>query len=371
MSRFLFDQIDDLEKRYRDAQNRNDAEAGWRILREAARIMYMLANRAEGRERASRLAKADGWVEKAQALKQEGSFPQKREPQKEASGEGEGGDKDFLLGEKPDVSFDDIAGLEEAKEEIRIRMVYPFTHPDIAERYGVRKGGGLLLYGPPGTGKTLMARAVAGEIEAAFYTVKPSEIMSKWVGEAEKNIEKLFQNARRNDKAVIFIDEVEALVPRRTGNVSSVMKRVVPQVLAELEGVGTTGEGALLFIGATNEPWSLDPAVLRPGRFDAKVYVGLPDFEARQRMLDIFLEGLPLAADVNLDTLAADLAGFSGADIRNVCQRTANAVFLEAVRSGDARDVTAADFEASLEALNPSVTAKELKRFETFRTGDR
>jgi transitional endoplasmic reticulum ATPase len=370
MSRFLFDQIDDLEARYRDARRRNDADAGWRILREAARIMYMLANRAEGRDREARLGRADAWVEKAAELKEKGAFPRRERPEKEAGEEEEGEKSDFLLGERPDVGFEDIAGLEDAKEEIRIRMVYPFTHPEIAQKYGIRKGGGLLLYGPPGTGKTLLARAVAGEIDAAFFTVKPSEIMSKWVGEAEQNIERLFKNAREHPRSVVFIDEVEALVPRRSGSQSSVMKRVVPQILAELEGIDKKSEGALLFIGATNEPWSLDPAVVRPGRFDAKVYVNLPDTAARLRMLTIFLGGKPLAVDVDTTDLAERLEGYSGADIRAVCEQTANAVFLEAVRTGEVRDIGAADFDRILGKIRPSVTAKELGKFEKFRMGE-
>ncbi len=370
MSRFLFDRIEDLEKRYAAAKNRNDAGEGWKILRESARVMYMLANRAEGGEREARIRKADAWMEKAVELKKAGTFPVKKEAKPEKEGpETEEKDKSFLLAERPDVTFDDIAGLDEAKEEIKIRMVYPFTHPETAKRYGVKKGGGLLLYGPPGTGKTMIARAVAGEIDAAFFTVKPSEIMSKWVGEAEQNIEKLFRNARQAGKAVVFIDEVEALVPKRSDNASTVMQRVVPQILAELEGVEKKEGGALLFIGATNEPWSLDVAVLRPGRFDAKVYVGLPDSKARRRMLDLFLEGKPLAPDVDPDALAASLEGFSGADIRNVCERTANAVFLEAVRTGVERDIGSADFTSTASLLAPSVTAKELAKFEKFRAG--
>ncbi len=369
MSRFLFDQIEDLERRFADAKRRGDAENAWKTLREAARVMYMLANRAEGKERASRVAKADAWMEKAMELRKAGAFPQKKAPPEKEGADDASKEKTFLLAEKPSVTFDDIAGLEEAKEEIRIRMVYPFTHPETAKHYGVRKGGGLLLYGPPGTGKTMIAKAVAGEIDAAFFTVKPSEIMSKWVGEAEQNVEKLFANAHEREKSVIFIDEVEALVPRRSDSSSTVMQRVVPQILSELEGVGKKEGGALLFIGATNEPWSLDVAVLRPGRFDAKVYVGLPELAARRKMLALFLAGKPLASDVDQDALAAALEGLSGADIRNLCEKTANTVFLEAVKSGVERDMTDADFRCVMATLSPSVSQKELARFEKFRAG--
>lgn len=262
--------------------------------------------------------------------------------------------------------FADVAGLEEVKEQIRLKLIYPFTHPDLAAQYGIRRGGGILLYGPPGTGKTLIARAVAGEVEAAFFAVKPSEIMSKWVGEAEQNIQKLFTAARAFDRAVIFIDEVEALVPKRRSSGSTVMQRVVPQILAELEGFDQSRPGALLFIGATNEPWSLDPAVLRPGRFDEKVYIGLPDDTARRRILELNLAGKPLADDVQMDALTAQLAGYSGADIANICRKACAIPFVEGVMTGDARTVEGEDFATVLGEVRPSVTADELAKYEAY-----
>ncbi len=256
------------------------------------------------------------------------------------------------------------------KEQIRLKLIYPFTHPEQAERFGVRRGGGILLYGPPGTGKTLIARAVAGEVDATFFSVKPSEVMSKWVGEAEQNVAHLFALARAEPRSVIFTDEIEALVPKRRSSRSTVMQRVVPQFLAELEGFDHhKDEGALLFIGATNEPWALDPAVMRPGRFDEKIYVPLPDFAARRRILALNLAQRPLDYAVDLDALAERLAGYSGADIVNVCRKACAIPFLEAVEEGVERDVGWGDFEAVLEEVKPSVSAKDLRRFEQFRDG--
>jgi SpoVK/Ycf46/Vps4 family AAA+-type ATPase len=196
---------------------------------------------------------------------------------KDAEGKGDD-DREFIPVERPSIRFADIAGLEDVKEDIRLKMIYPYTHPEFAARYRIRRGGGILLWGPPGTGKTMLARAVAGEIEAAFFTVKPSEIMSKWVGDSEHNVARLFSTAREHERSIVFIDEIEALIPARRDAQQGVMTRLVPQILAELEGFATADQNPILFIGATNEPWSLDPAVLRPGRFDEKVYVGLPDF---------------------------------------------------------------------------------------------
>jgi transitional endoplasmic reticulum ATPase len=277
----------------------------------------------------------------------------------------EGAASSWLVQEKPDVRFDDVAGLEDVKKQIQLKLIYPFSHPEQAQRYGIRSGGGILLYGPPGTGKTLIARATAGELDAHFFEAKPADLMSKWVGEAEQNVHRLFEAARACERAVIFLDEVEALLPKRRNSTSTVMQRVVPQFLAELEGFAGRSPNVLL-IGATNEPWSIDPAALRPGRFDEKIYVPLPDAAARRRILELNLSGRPLAPDVDLDELTARLERYSGADIVQVCLRAGTLAFLDAVERGVEREITWADFETALNEIRPSVTAKELERFERY-----
>jgi len=274
----------------------------------------------------------------------------------------------WLIVERPQVRFSDVAGLDEVKEQIRLRLVYPFQDPERAQRYGIRPGGGILLYGPPGTGKTLIAKAIAGEVDAAFFTVKPSEIMSKWVGEAEQNVAKLFEAARRFERSVIFIDEIEALLPQRHSTHSTVMQRVVPQFLQELEGFSGRPRN-LLFIGATNEPWSLDPAAVRPGRFDEKIYIPLPDFPARRRILELHLKDRPLSPEVDLDELARRLDGYSGADIVAVCEKACAAAYLDAMETGIDRQVLWKDFSKALEEVHPSVSPKTIKAFEEFRFG--
>jgi transitional endoplasmic reticulum ATPase len=196
--------------------------------------------------------------------------------------------------------------------------------------------------------------------------VKPSEILSKWVGEAEKNIEDLFEQARSQPVSVIFIDEIDALAPRRSESSSPVMARLVPQILAEMEGFAGDGESALLFLGATNEPWLLDPAILRPGRFDELLYVGLPDLPARRRLLEIHLGNRPLASDVDLGELAARLDGFSGADIRRICEEAASGAFLAAVAADADHPIGRADLLRALEGSAPSVSATALERYERY-----
>ncbi|MCX7671802.1 MAG: AAA family ATPase, partial [Anaerolineae bacterium] len=249
------------------AQEAGDFVRARNHLLQAARYMLEAAQRTDNPAvKKQRLAYAREFETRAQALEP------RIEAQKRAADAarraipeplGRADPSEWLVIERPDVRFDDVAGLEDVKQQIRLKLIYPFTHPEEAKRFGVRSGGGILLYGPPGTGKTLIAKAVAGELDAAFFTVKPSEIMSKWVGEAEQNVAALFNAARGYERAIIFIDEVEALLPRRNTD-STVMRRVVPQFLAELDGMAGRHPG-LLLIGATNVPWMLDDAALRPG----------------------------------------------------------------------------------------------------------
>jgi len=274
--------------------------------------------------------------------------------------------EDWIVREKPNVRFDDIAGLDEVKEEIRLKMLYPFQHPELARKYGISVGGGVLLFGPPGTGKTMFAKAIACELDATMFVISPAQIMSKWVGEAEQNVKKLFDAAKAEPKAVIFMDEVEALVPRRRESQSTVMTRVVPQILQELEGFDRKAGRALMFLGATNEPWSLDPAMLRPGRLDAKIYVPLPDAPARFKLFEIYLGKRPLADDVDFAKLVEATDGYSGADIKALAERSAQRPFLESVAGGEARNIMLADVLAVIAEQPPSVNRRDLAKFEQW-----
>jgi transitional endoplasmic reticulum ATPase len=274
--------------------------------------------------------------------------------------------EDWIVREKPNVHFTDIAGLDEVKEEINLKMLYPFQHPELAQRYGISVGGGMLLFGPPGTGKTMFAKAIACELDATMFVISPAQIMSKWVGEAEQNVKKLFDAAKGEKKSVIFMDEVEALVPRRRDQQSTVMQRVVPQILQEIEGFDRKADRALMFLGATNEPWGLDPAMLRPGRLDAKIYVPLPDGPARFKLFEIYLSKRPLADDINFAQLVELTEGYSGADIKAVAERSATRPFLESVEGAPPRNITMADVQAVLQEMPPSVNRKDVTKFEQW-----
>ena len=342
-------------------------------LLKSAEHLFELAARSEGPLQEERSRRA------AELLEMARSVPERGGPSRRNRGAGtaeadsdreEPAAQEFAVAERPRVKFDDIAGLESVKEEIRLKILYPFQHREAAQRFGVCPGGGVLLYGPPGTGKTMMAKAVAGETDCAFFTVKPSDILSKWVGEAEQNLDALFAAAREQAPSIIFVDEIDALAPSRSENRSSVMARLVPQLLAELEGFADTGD-PILFIGATNEPWSIDPAMLRPGRFDEKILVGLPDLPARRRLLELNLEGRPVGRDVDLDGLARRLEGYSGADIRSLCRRAADDAFLDSITGGQEITVDQARLTRAVEETRPSVSPSVLTRFENYQNEGR
>jgi len=254
--------------------------------------------------------------------------------------------------ERPNVRFDDIVGLEDAKREIELRMVLPLRHPEKAKRYGIRQGGGLLLYGPPGTGKTMLAKAVASELDAAFYHIRPSDIMSGQVGEAEKNIARLFETLHRQPRAVLFLDEIESLVPSRKRNGSTIMQRVISQILGEVDGLEKKPDAHVLFlIGATNEPGMIDSAMLRPGRLDTKIHVGPPNAAARRRLFQTLLADRPVADDVNADQLAARTDGLTGAEIKELIGKAADDAFIESVSTGIPCPLTCEGFHRCLQTI--------------------
>ncbi len=327
-------------ERYRqkglDARRAMQWDSARLYLLEAARTMAILAKEAQGDElRNGRQEIAARLLELARDCDQAKKENRTTAAHSEAPGRAESaesessaGAEQWIVREKPKLRFDDVAGLDEVKEDIRLKMIYPFEHPELAAKFGIRPGGGVLLYGPPGTGKTMLAKATAGEIDATFFRISPADVLSKWVGEAEQNLKKLFDAAAAEKRAIIFIDEIESLVPARRDEGSSVMQRVVPQILQGMEGFDEKEMSPILFMGATNVPWQLDPAVLRPGRFDEKVYIPLPDMAARRKMLEIYLTKRPLAGDVHVEELATRLDGYSGADIKYLCDRAATIPFL-------------------------------------------
>jgi len=250
----------------------------------------------------------------------------------------------------PDVGWDDIGGLEQVKQELVENIQWPLQDPGAFRRLGIRPAKGFLLFGPPGTGKTLLAKAVAREAEANFVATKSSDLLSKWYGESEKQIARLFKRARQVAPTVIFIDEIDSLAPRRGGGLGepAVTERVVNTLLGEMDGLEEL-QGVVV-VAATNRPNLLDPALLRPGRFDELFYVPVPGQEGRRRILAIHTAGMALAADVDLDAIAGRAAGYTGADLENLARR-AGLLALRARRE----DISMALFEQALGETRASV----------------
>jgi transitional endoplasmic reticulum ATPase len=219
------------------------------------------------------------------------------------------------------ASYEEIGGLDEEIRRLREIVELPLRRPEVFQKLGVDPPNGILLYGPPGCGKTLIARALANECEANFYTLNGPEIMNKYYGETEAKLRDLFKEARDNSPSIIFIDEIDALAPRREEAFGDVEKRVVGQLLALTDGVADRGD--VIVIGATNRPDSIDPALRRPGRFDREVHIGVPNPESRLEILQIHTRGMPIADDVDLEKLASELHGYTGADIRALCREAA------------------------------------------------
>ena len=351
------------------AREKGDAPAARRGLLKAAEVLYKLAGASSGELRRARKAKARKILDLARSMDAKG--PAGKAPgggaRKAAAGaESSGADAAarWIVAAKPDVRMDDVAGLEDVKSAIRKRVIWPFQHPEVTAKYRKRAGGGVLLYGPPGTGKTMIAKAVAAEVDATFFAVKCSDVMSKWVGEAERNLQRLFEAAGERDRAVVFLDEAEAIVSKR-GSGSTVMDRVIPEFLAQVDGMGGRHAG-LLLLGATNRPWDMDDAALRPGRFGELIHVPLPGAAARMQIIASALAGIPLAEDVEPAELAARTAGYSGADCVAVCEAAKDGPYEREIDTGVGQRLEVSDVEAALRRMRPSVSAARLRRYETF-----
>ena len=231
------------------------------------------------------------------------------------------------VAERPTTRLCDVAGMEDVKEQVRLRLIEPMTHQTLAGKYGLTGGGGMLLYGPPGTGKTFFARAVAGELELPFYMVTAADIFGKYVGESERNVRKLFGDIRKNPLSVVFIDELETIFPKRTQEVHESTRKVISLLLQELDGIDRS-KNPILLLGATNVPWMIDEAFMRPGRFDVKVFVGLPDFNARRQMLIAAFDEGDVPHESGLTAhMAEKTEGYSGADLRGVMARLRQMAF--------------------------------------------
>jgi len=254
--------------------------------------------------------------------------------------------------DRPTITFRDLGGMESVKEEIRLKIIFPLTHPDLYAAYGKKIGGGILIYGPPGCGKTHLARATAGEIQANFINVGLNEILDMWLGNSEKNLNQVFDRARRNTPCVLFFDEVDALAASRNDLRHSGNKQLINQFLSELDGVRYSNEGVLI-LAATNAPWHIDTAFRRPGRFDRMLFIPPPDEAARTEILRIHCKGKPVE-DIDYSRVVRNAKGFSGADLLATVDVAVEKKLQEAMRTGVPQPLTTKDLMTAIGQVNSS-----------------
>ncbi|NUU05845.1 ATP-binding protein [Leifsonia sp. C5G2] len=254
---------------------------------------------------------------------------------------------------RPEVTLADVAGMEQAKARIEASFLVPLRNPELAALYRLDLRGGLLLYGPPGCGKTFLGRALAGELDAGFIEVGIADVLDMYLGQSERNLQRLFADARRSAPTVIFFDELDALGARRSTLGSGAMRTTVNQLLAELDGVGSDNTGVYV-VGATNAPWDVDPALRRPGRFDRTILVAPPDEIARAAIFRAHLATRPVEG-IDLDQLAQRTDGFSGADVAHVCATAVEAALMDSIRGGEPRLVGMRELLAAIDDVQPSV----------------
>ena len=266
-----------------------------------------------------------------------------------------------VMVEIPNVKWEDIGGLEDVKQSLKEIVEWPLKNPKAFERIGIRPPKGVLLYGPPGTGKTLLAKAVANESGANFISIRGPEVLSKWVGESEKRIREVFKRAKQVAPSIIFFDEMDAIVPRRGLEAGTrVMENVVSQILTQMSGIEELHD--VVVIGATNRPDILDPALLRPGRFDRQLFVPAPDEKARLEIFKVHTKNMPLRG-VDLKKVAKKTEGYSGADIEALCREAG----LNALRENmNSKEVSAKHFERAMEKARPSITPEITKFYNSL-----
>ncbi len=266
----------------------------------------------------------------------------------------DGEDAKFFEEPQPErIKLADVGGLEQVKNRLRLAFLEPMRNPEIAKAYGKSLRGGLLLYGPPGTGKTFLARAIAGELDAKFLSITIADILDGIMGESEKNVRRIFDRARDLAPCVLFIDELDSLGGKRSGYSNmGWMRNVVNQMLQEMDGVGSNNDGVFI-LAATNHPWDVDNALLRPGRFDRIVLVSAPDPEARAAILKSAFKDRPIAG-IDLDEAVAATHGFSGADLTHLATTAAERAMSDSIANGELRPIGMQDLRAALAEVKPS-----------------
>ena len=331
----------------------------------AARALLLLGRRPEALSRYAKARPLDGFTADVELDRLE-SQARRAAPQLRVVSENISNVVPIQRVPEEKIRFSSIVGMEDLKKTIRIKIIEPFLNPGMFQRFRKQAGGGILLYGPPGCGKTMIARAVANECNAEFISVGISDVLNMWMGESERNLASIFAKARAQAPCVLFFDELDALAYSRSKANSEHTRTIVNEFLAQLDGIGQDNKG-LLILAATNMPWDVDPAMKRPGRFSRQIFVPPPDAEARQRMLEIKLTGVPCDA-LDYASIARQTAHYSGADIDGLIELAKEAALEDNIVNGRERSLTADDFTHALTSVQPSTvewlrTARNLVKY--------
>lgn len=268
--------------------------------------------------------------------------------------------------EYPKKKFADVKGMDEVKRILRTRLIYPINFKDMSKEFGIKLNGGILLYGPPGNGKTLLAEALAGEAGIKFLEVNPAYLYNEYFGKFEKNISEIFKIARKVAPNILFFDEVETLIPKREGSDQGVTKRGVTQFLIEINKLMLEESNGIYVVAATNLPWEIDIAMLRPGRFDLKIYIPPPSEKDRVDIINSLLKKNFCESSIDPRKIASLTKDFSAADLNYLFRRTAENVFYEAVQTGVKRSIDETDILAVIPKIKASLSKELIKRYESF-----
>lgn len=369
---FLYDNFKKYQQQGVQALKENNNADAKKYLLKAAEALFKLAKNNTGSLKKQWEESANSIYEKALAIEVDGvshsSSKKGTTPRKRAKNNPDDTTNNFVpMASRPDITFSDVIGLENVKDYIRNNVIKPFENPEIYKIFRKEAGGGALLYGPPGTGKTMIAKAIANEVGAAFYSVKASDIMSKWVGESEQNVKNLFEAVRSHDVTVLFIDEIESITTRRGSHNSSVLDRVVSEFLAQLDGFNEESDNVTMLLAATNVPSKIDEAIMRPGRFDRLIYIPLPELEARIAILNKVLHNVPKEDDLDLNMIGEITEGFSGADLKGLVEETKSYAINRTLDTGDVSMISNQDFLTAMEGRTPSTTQSLMKEYQKFK----
>lgn len=363
----LLDRYDVYFEKGYSAYGRGDLFEAMEYLKLAAERLFQIADFTEGELKEARINTAYELLDFIEEIDTEAES-QKQPAQMAEPDEKTAGEKKRVCpvspAPKPDITLSDVAGLANVKKIIQEKLIDPFLFPDINAEFGTKSGGGILLYGPPGTGKTMIARAIAGEVDATFYAVLPGDIMSKWVGNPEKNIKALFDEARTHKRSVIFFDEIDGLASSRSRS-EDYMRRLVNQLLAEIQGFEQS-QSSVLFIGATNHPELIDPAMLRPGRLDELVFVPLPDAPARRELWRMDLSRRKRKGRFDYDKLTDLSEGYSGSEIALLCDKAAVIARQRAISGDEMSKIEMQDILDVMNIVSPRTPGKDIDSLMEF-----